>query len=456
MVTGINFSTGSVFSEVYLNDNRLGNHNTDLPIDAGTYNFEMRASGCDPIKLNGIVVVDGQITRIGSGDSRMQFVRFWTPPDHSVWQGISMIPYRCEGSVAIYNGYNGGGVACYGTWQPVIDIAHSLFDNRMNASGTGIKPLVQSFVDSQTKIAVDSINSMVAPNLLSKLKETIAWYKSVIIGDSTGSWEFSKPLLNSYETPMKVATAEWQWWVVGTYRDHSSLLGISQWVVDPTPQKTIDTAVSILQSKLDAFGTWLFDIVQAACDKVAMALSSKYNTVIVPDINKYVDNVSLPVGFIDSTNLRSGFVDVRTELDKKLNEYSRTLGEMFSISSATTSSFASSRIAAVSRLNARINNRPIIRLTGNRTTPTINWSGTNRFGVEVKNVGGKSCKLWFGYRFIDQLNNEYVYNTLPSSVPVVASGETVMLNTDIPFDKLFPVGSPGKLRVKLIPIRSDA
>jgi hypothetical protein len=128
---------------------------------------------------------------------------------------------------------------------------------------------------------------------------------------------------------------------------------------------------------------------------------------------------------------------------------------MFSISAATTSKFASSRIAAVARLDARINNKPIIRLTGKRLTPSnINWNGTNRFGVEVKNVGGAAFKGFFGYRFIDSQNNEYVYNTAPSVIPTVASGETVMLNTDIPFDKLFPAGSVGKLRVKLIPIRS--
>ena len=476
MVTGINFSTGEVFSEVYLNDNRLGNHNSDIPIAAGTYNFEMRASGCDPIKLTGIVVVDGQITRIGSSDSRMRFVRFWTPPDESVWNIIS----RSEVSMTSCELYNPddvtywlGGVAhigsttyvCTCSWSPIINIAHSKFDDRMNSSSGGIKSSVRSFVDAQTKIAVDSINAASGSNLLSKLKETIAWYKSVVISDVSGSWEFSKQLTNSYESLMKVATAEWQWWIVGCYRDCFTVVGDGRggginptryyYFTDSSPQQTIDSAVAVLQSKLDSFGTWLFEIVQVACDKVATALSNKYNTAVVSDINKYVDGVSLPTGFIDSQNLRSGFTDAKTELDKKLNEYSKTLSEMFSISAATTSKFASSRIAAVARLDARINNKPIIRLTGKRLTPSnINWNGTNRFGVEVKNVGGAAFKGFFGYRFIDSQNNEYVYNTAPSVIPTVASGETVMLNTDIPFDKLFPAGSVGKLRVKLIPIRS--
>ena len=454
MVTGINFSTGNVFSEVYLNDKRLGNHTVTIPISPGTYNFEVRATGCEPIKLDGIVVTDGNVTVIGPNDPRMKIVRFWTPPSQSVWQGISMIPYNCEGSIDVNNWYIGDSLACYAPWSLVINIAHSLFDNRMNSSG--IKSSVQTFVDSQTKIAVDYINALSSgSSLISKLKEIIAWYKSVIISDVSGSWEFSKPLTNSYESLMKVATAEWQWWVVGCYRDKAYMIGRGFYVVDSNPQATIDGAVAVLQSKLDSFGTWLFEIVQVACDKVATALSNKYNTAVVSDINKYVDGVSLPTGFIDSQNLRSGFTDAKTELDKKLNEYSKTLSEMFSISAATTSKFASSRIAAVARLDARINNRPIIRLTGKRLTPSnINWSGTNRFGVEVKNVGCASFKGFFGYRFIDSQNNEYVYNTPPSVIPTVASGETVMLNTDIPFDKLFSAGSVGKLRVKLIPIRS--
>ena len=462
MVTGINFSTGKVFSEVYLNDDRLGNHKTDISVSAGTYNFEMRATGCEPIKLNGIVVVDGKVTRIESSDSRMQFVRFWTPPTQSVWSitpGVNIAVYDCEGyyPANLRQFFSGTDLdtpdmrVCTGRWTVVINEAHSKFDGRL----VGIKSVIQSFVDSQTNVAVDNINSFSGPNLLSKLKETVAWYKSVIISDSSGSWEFSKQLLNSYEIPMKVATSEWQWYVVGTYRDLHYIGKNGYHVTDPTPQATIDGAVAVLQSKLDSFGTWLFEIVQVACDKVATALSNKYNTAVVSDINKYVDSVSLPTGFIDSQNLRSGFTDAKTELDKKLNEYSKTLSEMFSISAATTSKFASSRIAAVARLDARINNRPIIRLTGKRLTPSnINWSGTNRFGVEVKNVGGSSFKGFFGYRFIDSRNNEYVYNTPPSVIPTVASGETVMLNTDIPFDKLFPAGSVGKLRVKLIPIRS--
>lgn len=472
MVTGINFSTGNVFSEVYLNDNRIGNHKTDISIAAGTYNFEMRAAGCDPIKLNDIVVIDGQVTRIGSTDSRMKFVRFWTPPDESVWNMVS----RSDVNMSSCENYNSedvtywlGGVAhvgsttysCSCSWSPVINIAHSKFDARIAT----IRSSVQLFVDAQTKIAVDSINSASGSNLLSKLKETIAWYKSVVIGDSSGSWEFSKPLLNSYETQMNVATAEWQWWLSGCYRDCFIVVGDGKaggfnptryfYFVDPSAQKTFDDAVAVLQSKLDTFGTWLFDIVQVACDKVATALSTKYNTAIVTEINTYVDSVTLPTGFVDSQNLRSGFIDAKTELDKKLNEYSKTLSDMFNISAATTSKFASSRITAVARLDARINNRPIIRLTGKRTNPvTINWSGTNRFGVEVNNIGGASFKGFFGYRFIDLNNNEYVYNTAPGVIPTVASGETVMLNTDIPFDKLFPAGSVGKLRVKLIPIRS--
>lgn len=61
---------------MYLNDKRLGNHNTVIAISPGTYNFEVRATGCDPIKLSGIVVVSDKVTTISSTDSRMKLVRY--------------------------------------------------------------------------------------------------------------------------------------------------------------------------------------------------------------------------------------------------------------------------------------------------------------------------------------------------------------------------------------------
>jgi len=109
------------------------------------------------------------------------------------------------------------------------------------------------------------------------------------------------------------------------------------------------------------------------------------------------------------------------------------------------------RVAAYKKINDYIMGRPIVRLTGKFSIPVINWSGTSRLGVEVKNVGKVAWHGWFGWKFIDSSNKVYVYDPTPTIAPMVGAGETVMITVDVPFGTLFPYGPPGDLRARLIP-----
>ncbi len=114
------------------------------------------------------------------------------------------------------------------------------------------------------------------------------------------------------------------------------------------------------------------------------------------------------------------------------------------------------RVLSSKKINDFSEDRPIIRLTGVFSIPSLNWSGSNKFGVQVVNVGKRAISLWFGWRFIDSNNKSYIYNQTPTSIPIINPGDTVMIESDIPFDQLFPAGSPGKLRARLIPTRGGS
>jgi hypothetical protein len=170
---------------------------------------------------------------------------------------------------------------------------------------------------------------------------------------------------------------------------------------------------------------------------------------------KFDDGVSSLVTYSDKyvTHATDELSSARDSVTAKINSINSIIE---SRSDSFRDKALQARMVASDKINAYIKNRPIIRLTGVFDIPPLNFKGNNKLGIQVTNVGNQPISMWFGWRFIDVNNKSYLYNQTPSSISVVNPGDTVMIESNIPFDQLFPSGSPGNLRARLIPNRSGS
>lgn len=89
-------------------------------------------------------------------------------------------------------------------------------------------------------------------------------------------------------------------------------------------------------------------------------------------------------------------------------------------------------------------NRPLLRPTGNRSVPTINFGGVTKISYEFQNIGTKPWSGWMGVKVIDEYKNSVSIDFITSSLPLVSPGDTVTLTREITVDRVQQVN--GKSR----------
>ena len=89
-------------------------------------------------------------------------------------------------------------------------------------------------------------------------------------------------------------------------------------------------------------------------------------------------------------------------------------------------------------------NRPLLRPTGNRSVPTINFGVVTKISYEFQNIGTKPWSGWMGVKVFDEYKNSVSVDFITPSLPLVSPGDTVTLTREIIVDRVQQVN--GKSR----------
>jgi hypothetical protein len=452
ITTGIKFTTrvktsdttySNILSDVYYADKIKGQSGKVISFAAGVgKSFVLKSPGCDDLTVT-VDIVTGKIT-----SKTFTMARYWKPLSGTVWKYFNPYQYvSCDSTSVINNGYIQGNV-CSFNYNLVINFATNSFDVDL----TALKTKLSVYINGITSEYVTLIKAVVFDSQYdSKVRELLTAYKLKLSNETDTS-----SLTLYYQSDLKSAQAKWQWYIVGCYRDKYSLLGNSVYLYDTSAESKFNKAVAVIQGKLNTFMYWLYDYIASSADQILIEYMKNYVTTFDSVVDAQLAGITTEFGFVDSTDLRTQFDDVTTAFNKFVDDQYKLLTDVLGMASGCIEQFIPLRESANTKFTKFLTgDRAIIRLLEFNVPQSINWSGVNRFSVRVTNVGGKVFNGWFQYKFVDSQLNEYLYNRTPSPIPSVLPGDTITIDTDISFSTLFPNGSVGQLRVKLIPVRSD-